>query len=254
MYPMDFFENAPAVKGGHCFVAMPFASELNEVFSAIKAALQVENLDVIPHRADEIVGGGPVMDDVLRNLAEAELVIVDVSGNNPNVFYELGIAHTVRCAQSVLLITQTIKDVPFDVKSYRCIEYTLNQSGLTQLQDKLVRFLKEEILPTRFVFKLGEGETGKSDKVTGNDRFQYSFEICEVSLARDSVQFLLNVFLHRSDLPPERVESETILGLKPEGTVPIPRIPWALKFHGVEVKTSQAMFCVCKPDPVQPGR
>ena len=40
MHPMDFFENAPQVKGGHCFVVMPFASELDTVYSAIKAALQ----------------------------------------------------------------------------------------------------------------------------------------------------------------------------------------------------------------------
>lgn len=249
MYPMDFFENAPAVKGGHCFVVMPFASELNDVFSAIKAALQVEKLDVIPHRADEIVGGGSVMVDVLRNLAEAELVIVDLSGNNANVFYELGIAHTVRCAQSVLLITQNIKDVPFDVKSYRCIEYTLSPNGLSQLQDKLVRFVKEEVLPTRFVFKLGEGDTSKSAKITGEDRFQYSFEICEVSLARDSVQFLLNVFRHPFNRPAERVYSKPQLGLKAEGIVPIPRTPWALKFHGVEQETSKAAFCVCNPNP-----
>ena len=85
------------------------------------------------------------MMDVVRNLAEAELVIVDLSGKNANVFYELGIAHTVRCAESVLLITPTMKDVPFDVQSYRCIEYTLGPDGLRQLQDKLVQFVRTEI-------------------------------------------------------------------------------------------------------------
>jgi len=139
--------------------------------------------------------------------------------------------------------------VPFDVKSYRCIEYSLSSDGLSQLQDKLVRFLREEILPTRFVFKLGEGETGKSDKVTGEDRFQYSFEICEVSPARDSVQFRLNVFLHRFNRPPERVYSEPQLGVKPEQIVLIPSIPWALKYHGVEQETSKTAFCVCNPNP-----
>jgi len=41
------------------------------------------------------------------------------------VFYELGIAHTVKASESVLLITQTMKDVPFDLQPYHCIQYAL---------------------------------------------------------------------------------------------------------------------------------
>lgn len=247
MHPMDFFENAPAVKGGHCFVVMPFAIELDEVYSAIKAALQVEGLDVISHRADEVVGGGPVMMDVVRNLAEAELVIVDLTRRNANVFYELGIAHTVRCAESVLLITQTMKDVPFDVQSYRCIEYTLRPDGLSRLQDKLVQFVKAEILPTRFVFRLAKGQTGESEKVLGEDRSLYSFAVCDVMLARDSAQIRLDVFRHRVNAPAERVYSEPQPGLAPGESVPIPRIPYALKLD--DASPEEAVFCVCRPEP-----
>jgi hypothetical protein len=247
MHPMDFFENAPAVKGGHCFVVMPFAGELDKVYSAIQAALQVEGLDVIAHRADEVVGGGPVMMDVVRNLAVAELVIVDLTGKNANVFYELGIAHTVRCAESVLLITQTMKDVPFDVQSYRCIEYALGADGLSQLQDKLVQFVKTEILPTRFLFRLAEGQSCASEKVLGEDRSLYSFAICDVMLARDSAQFRLDVFRHHLSSPAERVYSQQQPGLHPGERVPIPRIPYALTLD--DASPENAVFCVCRPEP-----
>jgi hypothetical protein len=247
MHPMDFFESAPAVKAGHCFVVMPFARELDTVYSAIKTALRVEGLDIIPHRADEVVGAGPVMMDVVRNLAEAELVIVDLSGKNANVFYELGIAHTVRCAESVLLITQTMKDVPFDVQSYRCIEYTLGPDGLRQLQDKLVQFVRTEILPTRFLFTLAEGQTGESERVLGEDRSLYSFAIGDVMLARDAAQFRLDVFRHHLNLPAEPVYSQKQAGLRPGESVPIPRIPYALKFDGP--RSDKAVFCVCRPEP-----
>jgi hypothetical protein len=247
MHPKDFFEKPPAVKGGHCFVVMPFASEFDKVYSAIKAALQVEGLDVIPHRADEVVGGGPVMMDVVRNLAEAELVIVDLTGKNANVFYELGIAHTVRCAESVLLITQTMKDVPFDVQSYRCIEYKLGPDGLSQLQGKLVQFVKEEILPTRFAFKLAKGQTFESENVLGEDRSLYSFTICDVMLARDAATFRLDVFRQHLNPPAERVYSQQQPGLSRTETVPIPRTPYALKLD--EVSPAEANFCVCRPEP-----
>lgn len=153
---MNFFENAPAIKGKKCFVVMPYASERNVVFTAIEAALKAANYDVIPHRAEGIDAGDSVMKDVLRNLAEADLVIADISGNNAYVFYELGIARTVRRTQPVVLITQNINDMHFDLKSSRCIEYTLSKVGLGQLQDKLARYVKEEFLPTRFLFKARE--------------------------------------------------------------------------------------------------
>jgi hypothetical protein len=134
MHPSDFFEHALTVKGGQCFVVMPFARKFDEVYTAIKSALEVPELDFICHRADKVVRGGEVMTDVLHDLAEAELVIVDLTGKNANVFYELGIAHTVRCAESVLLITQSMKHVPFDVQHYRCIEFKSSFANATVFQ------------------------------------------------------------------------------------------------------------------------
>jgi hypothetical protein len=245
---MDFFEDTPEIKGGHCFVVMPFASEFDTVFTEIKDALQQEGIDLICERADEVVRGGQVMTDVLQGLAEAELVIVDLTRQNANVFYELGIAHTVRSAESVLLITQTVTDVPFDVQSFRCIVYdTQRPDSISQLQDKLVRMVKTEILPTRFLFKLSEGQTDKSGKVLGKDRSLYSFAICNVRVATDSTQFQLDVFRHHINRPDELVYSEVQKGLAPEESVQIPRIPYILKFDCV--KDNMATFCVCRPNP-----
>lgn len=246
MHPMDFFENPPLVKAGHCFVMMPFKDELAGVLSAIDAALSIPGLDVVVHRADEVLGGGPIMTDVVRHLAEAELVIVDLTGANPNVFYELGIAHAVRCAESVLLITQSLKDVPFDVKSYRCIEYTQQPDGLRRLQDTLAQFVTTEILPTRFLIKVAEGETWSSEKVLGNDRSLYSFAICDVILGRDAVQFRLEVFRHGVNRQVERVYSELQPGLRLGERVSIPTIPYALKVD--EATSESAALCVCRPE------
>src|SRR5262245_44804786 len=92
-----------------------------EVLHTMKSALK--KFDIEWHRADEVIRGGEVMTDVLNGLATAELVIVDLTERNPNVFYELGIAHTTRCVESVWLLTQHMENVPFDVSHYRCIKY-----------------------------------------------------------------------------------------------------------------------------------
>ena len=57
---------------------------------------------------------------------------------------------------------------------------------MSQLQDKLVHFLKTEILPTPFLFTLAEGQTRESEKVLGEDRSLYSFAIGDVMLAWDA--------------------------------------------------------------------
>ena len=247
MHPSDFFEDILAVKGGHCFVAMPFSVPFSkEVYGAISSALK--DLDITCYRADEVIRGGEVIADVLRGLAEAELVIVDLTGGNPNVFYELGIAHTIRCAESVWLITQDVGDVPFDVKHYRCIEYSLGGNGLSELKNELAQMVKKEILPSRFVYRWTENKKGKtSDRLLGEDRKLYSFSICDVMPGRNTAQFRLVVFRHYPGLSPEQVYSEVQEALQPGDKVPIPKIPWAIKLD--EASPEEAVFCVCRPDP-----
>ncbi len=76
---------------------MPFAAKFEPIFVAIKAALEAD-LGLACTRTKELLGGGNIIEDILRGIGESELVIVDVTGKNPNVFYELGIAHmSKRC-------------------------------------------------------------------------------------------------------------------------------------------------------------
>jgi hypothetical protein len=288
MHPSDYFKHKYDVRGGYCFFVMPFAKEFNDVYSTIRSALQQEELAVECHRADEIVGGGEVMADVLRNLAEAELIIVDLTGDNPNVFYELGIAHTLRCKEAVVLIRQTTADVslerkiPFDVQHYRRIPYQPGPDGLLELGNKLAEMVRNDILPTRFTFDLGEGESSQPVEISGEDgRSSYSFQICDVHLTRDrAARFRLDVHQHESEAPiriSDRVPavptnnrafaifrseivqhwwrtvrrrsqkdiSEVHL-LQREGRIKIPKTLYALKLH--EVKSGVAGFCVCRPE------
>ena len=67
-----------------------------------------------------------------------------MTGRNPNVMYEIGMAHTV--GKPVVMITQNREDVPFDLKHYRYIVYEYTPRGCQLLEEKLigtVKFLKK---------------------------------------------------------------------------------------------------------------
>lgn len=104
------------------FVLMPFDSEFDMIFDdLIKPALEEVGYDV--KRADSIANQQNILKDVVRGIAEADLIVADLTSVNPNVFYELGISHTME--KNTVLLTQSIEDVPFDLKSYRVIKYSV---------------------------------------------------------------------------------------------------------------------------------
>jgi hypothetical protein len=75
------------------------------------------------------------MQDVVSLIDRSHLVIADCTGRNPNVFYEIGIAHTL--GREVILITQNDADIPFDLRHLRYVPYLNNGEGLAALADRL---------------------------------------------------------------------------------------------------------------------
>lgn len=79
------------------------------------------------------------MHDIWSAIFLADWIIADCTGRNPNVFYEIGIAHTV--GKRVILITQDEKDVPFDVRHIRYFNYTFTPRGMKKLEESLTSTL-----------------------------------------------------------------------------------------------------------------
>jgi hypothetical protein len=126
----------------HCFYACPFCEPFTSIYSD-HCRPAAENAGFTIERADEIFGTEPIIEDIWQGINAAEVVIADVTGRNANVMYEIGIAHTV--GRPVVMLTQTVDDVPFDLKQYRCIIYQHTPRGCKELEEKLagtLRFLK----------------------------------------------------------------------------------------------------------------
>jgi hypothetical protein len=112
---------------------MPF----HPTFDAVYATLQrtVEAVGLRCRRADDIWENPAVIQDVVSLIDRSSVVICDCTGRNPNVFYEIGIAHTL--GREVILITQAEDDIPFDLRHLRFVKYLNNGEGLTALSARL---------------------------------------------------------------------------------------------------------------------
>ena len=112
---------------------MPFGAEFNPVHQALRVVVEAAGLRC--RRADDIWENPAVIQDVVSLIDRSVLVIADCSGKNPNVFYEIGIAHTL--GKDVVLITQANEDIPFDLRHLRYVRYLNNGEGLANLRGQL---------------------------------------------------------------------------------------------------------------------
>ena len=130
----------------HAFVAMPFGVKrdsqgveigFNRVYTElIKPALEAAGLDVF--RADEEGRAGDIRTDMFQELLIADLVVADLTLDNPNVWYELGVRHALR-ARGVVLICGGHVTTAFDLYTDRKLRYSIKDGVLdpaTIEQDK----------------------------------------------------------------------------------------------------------------------
>jgi hypothetical protein len=122
-----------------CFVLMPLKEPFNTVFQDhIKPT--VERLRLRCIKADDIYGISGIMEDLWKQVCCARVIIAELTARNPNVFYEVGIAHIV--GKDVILTTQNINDSPFDLRAIRHIAYEYTPRGCRQFEEDLERTLR----------------------------------------------------------------------------------------------------------------
>lgn len=124
------------------FILMPFEQEYDALFVDVLVPI-LREYDFDVERADTTFNQQNIMKDVVEGIAKANLVIADLTNLNPNVFYELGIAHSFPIR--TILLTQDIDELPFDLRSYRVIEYSNLHYKIADLKIKLHEILKKFI-------------------------------------------------------------------------------------------------------------
>jgi hypothetical protein len=127
--------------GDTCFVMMPFADPLGGYYKLIyepaitRAGLRAVRAD------DEIFATGKVIDQIWMGITAAKVLVAELTGRNPNVFYELGLAHAL--LKPVVLVSSNQEDVPFDLQHIRVIYYDMRDPFWG---DKLIAKVSENVL------------------------------------------------------------------------------------------------------------
>jgi len=127
----------------NCFVVMPFKPELHYMYLFTKQHIEATFPGLQCKRGDDRILTSSILEKIVGSIEEADVLIADCSGRNPNVFYALGIAHALK--KPVILITSDAAEAaPTDVKAFEFIPYELdNHVGFFE---KLDRALNELVM------------------------------------------------------------------------------------------------------------
>ncbi len=125
-----------------CFVLMPFKPAFDRLYKdKIKPTIEACGFKCL--RADDLFSPTPILEDVWIHICKSKAIVADVTGRNPNVFYEIGIAHTV--GKPVIIIAQDKSDIPFDVAQFRYFLYSDDASGWAMLCNHITSAIKSTI-------------------------------------------------------------------------------------------------------------
>src|SRR5215469_2933896 len=131
------------------FTLIPFSEAFDDIYTlGIKPACG--SAGAYCERIDDQIFSEDILSRYYSQINKADLIVVDMTGRNPNVFYERGYAHALN--KRVILLTQTAEDIPFDLKHYPHIVYS---GRITFLKDELQRPVQwyleqpDQVIPDR---------------------------------------------------------------------------------------------------------
>lgn len=116
------------------FMIMPFRAQFEAVYRGVIQPL-IEGMDSTIKRGDDYFSQNAIIREVWTAIYASKAYIAELTDRNANVFYELGIAHTI--GKPGIMITQNIEDIPFDIRHLRFIVYENTPEGLKKLRAEL---------------------------------------------------------------------------------------------------------------------
>ena len=136
--PVQFGAFAAETDKPEVFVVMHFGEPYDTLYRDVIAPV-ARDMDFAPYRADDVYHPGLVLQDIIQGLVESEVIVAEITPPNPNVFYELGYAHAM--GKPTILLAERGRDLPFDIRGYRCIFYDNTIGGKTAVETNLKKHL-----------------------------------------------------------------------------------------------------------------
>jgi len=133
------FDRAKRVR--RCFLATPFSPDFEKLRDVVVRSVSAGGWLVL--RADDIARPRHITDAIFQAILTSDLIVADVTGSNPNVFYELGFAHAAGCDIIMLCQKQSRKRLPFDIAHERTLFYSATDDGLKVLEEELRKLAEQ---------------------------------------------------------------------------------------------------------------
>ncbi len=192
-----------------CFVIMPFGGWLDDYYQEIYCPA-IDEAGLTPHRADDLFRPSTIVNDIWAYTKKARLVLADLSGKNPNVFYELGLAHAL--AKPAILVAESMDDVPFDLRALRVLVYDKNAPDWGGILKAKVRAAIVEVMksPAESVLPTFLETSGTSPKPTVTAHEKEILEIKQqIDLLREEVSTANGARREsrRSDIAPDEARA-----------------------------------------------
>lgn len=183
-----------------CFVIMPFGEkpfndgadgaartmDFDDVYTdiirvAVEADLQKDHRIVVKCvRCDEIEAAGLIHEKMIRHILDADVAVVDITTLNPNVFYELGVRHTLRDRVTVL-VRRAGTRIPFNIGGMSTIEYDLDEESKSKARKAIANFIRNGLVSSHrdsLVYAVVPGleVTATEGAIAGCEIYRYCLE------------------------------------------------------------------------------
>lgn len=244
VYPKNLFQEAfKTVHRAACFVLMPFDPRFDNVYHVLHQTLQSSELNLICRRADDFRNAN-ILETILKNIAQSEYVVADLTGCNPNVFYELGIAHCIKDADKVIILAQSLEFVPFDLRHLRCIIYEQSLSGFDVLGAELLSTF-QDVTKNVFRFRVWEGKRFTfAKKLVGRENNLFDITVECPHLGSDAVKLLIHFTKHSIDRAITPPAPQFLFLSEDRPSANLENIPWTL--HLAECSNRDALLVLDK--------
>jgi hypothetical protein len=147
--PNDFLKNFGIGKpkdyeidNRQVFVLTPFNDNYRDIYVTIREVCTRLNLNCI--RGDEEYIPNEIFPQIIKQIIKSRLIIANITGRNPNVMYELGVAHAL--GKPTIVIAQDFTDIPFDLNNKRIIIYKDENELQRKLEMSITDMLINKIL------------------------------------------------------------------------------------------------------------
>jgi len=146
------------LRGFRCLILMPFKGarydQLAEIVKSVVTGAadaigkHFHFADPVIERLDWVLTGGAIQNQIWTKIVEADLVVVDLTGHNPNVMFEAGVCAAVKDVEQVIFLKDLAYPLepPFDVAPFRYLGYELTSEGLPKLRARLAGQLEAALL------------------------------------------------------------------------------------------------------------